>query len=496
MAGPYLFVGAGMSLRYGSLPSWRDLLSSFANQTGMSFDYYLSGAGGDMPLAATGIAEAFHEHWWKDDTYKESRKKFEGKVPFRASPLKIEIANHLQELIASFKPAPGLEDEFALLQAATIEGVITTNYDGLLSVAFPTFEVFVGQDGLLFSDTQGIAEIYAIHGAATDPESLVLTQSDYVAYDERNAYLAAKLMTIFVEHPVIFLGYSFNDPNIHKTLLSIVHGLRDRTVEKLQDRLIFVEWQAGAKPTIERTQMSVDGHLLPIIRLVVPDWRDVFASLGERQHALPARTLRFLKEQVYEIVRSNDPKGLLYAMSDIDSETAKDVSIVFGVGAKVSSVGIVGLDRHDILRDVLEDPAGAYPPADVLEKIVQKLPSTTWFPIYKYLREAGHLTKKGAVKDEALLKPSVLKRFDAMENQIKLSLPDVTPEAMSDLTEKHDAAWIFTRALELPAYTRDAAGLRTYLIENLPKYRINGWWAAQYVKAVIAYEKIRFGMGS
>ena len=85
MAGPYLFVGAGMSLRYGALPSWRDLLSSFADRTGMSFDYYLSRAGGDMPLAATGIAEAFHEHWWKDDAYKKSRKKFEGQVPFRHS---------------------------------------------------------------------------------------------------------------------------------------------------------------------------------------------------------------------------------------------------------------------------------------------------------------------------------------------------------------------------------------------------------------------------
>lgn len=38
-----------------------------------------------MPLAATGIAEAFHEHWWKDDAYKKSRKKFEGQVPFRHS---------------------------------------------------------------------------------------------------------------------------------------------------------------------------------------------------------------------------------------------------------------------------------------------------------------------------------------------------------------------------------------------------------------------------
>lgn len=61
-----------------------------------------------------------------------------------------------------------------------------------------------------------MGEIYKIHGSCNNSESIVITENDYSVYNKRNAYLSAKLLTIFLEHPIIFLGYSLNDSNIKK----------------------------------------------------------------------------------------------------------------------------------------------------------------------------------------------------------------------------------------------------------------------------------------
>lgn len=495
LASPYLFVGAGFSLRYGSFFSWPDLLAHFAEKTGRSFEYYRSAAGGDLPLAASKVAEAFHEVWFTSDEYKAQVEQWSGRVPNISSPLKIEISRLLDERLDKFEVAPERAAEWALLKSATIDGAITTNYDGLLLKAFPEYVQFIGQDGLLFSDTQGIAEVYAIHGATAEPDSLVLTAEDYEEYEKRNAYLAAKLMTIFVEHPVVFLGYSFNDPNVHAMLNSIVGGLQGSSVEKLRDRLIFVEWDPAAAPSIESTVFPISGHLLPVTRLTVPDWVDIFEALGERKHALPARTLRILKEQVYDIVLTRDPKERLVAYADIDSAEAKDISVVFGVGAKLAATGIVGLTREDIIRDVLDNPSGGLPAADILSMHISKIPAEYWYPVHKYLREAGHLDAKGNIIDPAALPARVVEIAARNAAAVTTRVRYRHRKSMAYLAEHHDWHWIFNNALDLPSYISEASDLRTYLIENTDKTLEGPWWKTQYSKGIVAYDYIRFGLG-
>lgn len=494
LGGPFLFVGAGLTRRYAGLPNWEGLLRRFAGFTDKPYEYYLGAAGSDLPLTASKIAEEFYEVWWNAPEYEASRQENSGAVTDGASALKIEVSRFVDDELAKSTIPAELTDEWELLRQATVDGIITTNYDGLLKEAFPDFEVFVGQEQLLFADTQGIAETYMIHGSAAEPESLVLTQEDYKDYQARNPYLAAKLLTIFVEHPVLFLGYSLGDANVNGILHSLVQGLRAKNIDKLQKRLIFVEWKQNGDATISETVVMVDGVTIPITRVIVPDFREVFGALGARERAIPAKWLRILKEQVYEIVLSNDPRDRLVAYADIDSATAEDISVVFGVGAKMAIEGIVGLPRLKLFADVLDNPDGAYPAAEIVERLLPTFPTRSWFPVFKYLRGAGLVADDGSITDATKVPRKVATRA-ALHRRVVVTTPPAGKrrQRMARITAKYDDRWIFTEALNMPGHTNDPDGFRDYLVAKEPLSHTNAWWAGQYGKLIVAYDYMKYG---
>ena len=209
---------------------------------------------------------------------------------------------------------------------------------------------------MLFSNPQGIGEIYKIHGSCDLPNTLILTAEDYVQFDKRNAYLAAKLLTSFVEHPVIFLGYSLSDANIQSVIRSIANCLTQKNIDQLRERLIFVQWNPQAKSDISPYTMLIDDFTINVIRIQVPDFIEIFEALAGLSRNFPAKLLRRLKEHVYTLVLHDDPKSQL-SVIDLDDAMRDDVDVVFGVGIKdrLGRKGYVGIDRWNLIDDVVQE---------------------------------------------------------------------------------------------------------------------------------------------
>ena len=239
-AGPFLFVGSGFSRRYLGLEDWNGLLSKFCNGL-RPYEYYLSKANGNLPAVANLMSEDFNEYWWSSDAYEGSRNKNQGKVKDITSALRIEICEYLKSVSVGKYKESDYSDELDLISQLNVDGIITTNWDQLLEELFPDYKVYIGQKELLFSNPQSIGEIYKIHGCSSRSKSLVLNDEDYSEFNERNAYLAAKLITIFVEHPVLFIGYSVSDENIASLLLSVSKCIGESAGEQLKNNLIFVQ---------------------------------------------------------------------------------------------------------------------------------------------------------------------------------------------------------------------------------------------------------------
>ena len=89
---------------------------------------------------ASAIATDFSKVWWEDDAYVDSREEFPDPETVE-SPLKIEIGRYLTESLSEIPTSGALNDELELLRSAVIEGIITTNYDGLLETVFPLYKI-------------------------------------------------------------------------------------------------------------------------------------------------------------------------------------------------------------------------------------------------------------------------------------------------------------------------------------------------------------------
>lgn len=390
-AAPFLFVGSGFSRRYLNLPDWKQLLQKFCSIE--KFEYYMSSAGKDLPEVASLMAEDFHEIWWNSPEYKENRILYHGQSEDRTSALRFGICRY----IASLTSAPinfvdGLAAEIDALRNLNIEGVITTNWDNLAELLYPDYRVYVGQDELLFSNPQSIGEIYKIHGGAERPHSLVLTASDYSEFRAKNPYLASKLITLFVEHPMVFIGYSLTDKNIRALLHAVASVLTQDKLDKLSENLVFVQRAHGEEPSHAKTVMALEDGNLPITIIRTDDFLPIYEALDAVKRKIPARILRYCKEQLYELVKTSDVSNKMHVVDANTIKKKEDVEFVIGVGVAAERAGAIGykaINAYDLFEDVLFE-RNIFDAKCILKDTAPILGmSSNFIPIFKYLRDAG-----------------------------------------------------------------------------------------------------------
>lgn len=412
---PFLFIGAGFSRRYMNTPSWEELLTYCSGITredapNISFKFYEMNASYSkeedrLPAIASEIKKDFDKKWLGDKNFRQNHPIDDNE----SDPFHAFVSQYIGTFEWDKNTYKNEIDNFKNVCGSSIAGIITTNYDCLLD-KFSNFTVYVGQSELLVSDPQELAEIYKIHGCITKPNSIILTKEDYDEYRKKTQYLSAKLITIFMEHPIIFLGYSLKDSDILeliKTITGCFDSKDEQKLKKFQNRLFFVDYKPDEVPAISEYGIKYDNYdLLITKRIQVSDFDIIYRSLLNYRQKISVKTLRVFKKGFVEFTKTNKPNEYIQLM-DIDNDrlNGKDLALYFGLKNQIQ--GLVGKTISELFLDILYDNFG-YTPDEILYTFIpSKISSNPGLPVCKYIA----LSKRNSILPEKIKPPKDINSF-------------------------------------------------------------------------------------
>lgn len=357
---PFLFVGAGLTKRYLNTENWEELLRKFSTEISgnqFQYDYYSNKVSetdyyGKQPKIASLLEKDYNEAILIKPEHEEFRNRNREMIQKGVSPFKIAISEYLKSVSIDFNNKE--IDMLKKIAVRNISGVITTNYDLFLESIFDGYKVYIGQEELIFSDIFEIGEIYKIHGSITDPSSIIITSEDYKNFEDQYAYLIAKILTIFLEYPIIFLGYSIQDRNIQNILKSIAGCLKQDKLAILKDRFIFIEYSESLESLSTYSKTFENGKIIEMTKVTTNDFMGIYSAINEVKAKYNPKVIRKLRKDIYEMTQVNIPTSAIVAtgFENID-KIDENTNFILGVG--VSNVAGHYIKAEQIYEDVILD---------------------------------------------------------------------------------------------------------------------------------------------
>ena len=314
------------------------------------------------------LTPAFHSWAWG-----KGKSKFDSTLFFPdAQPrdfLKYFVAQHLTKGMPSdlSKVTPlALKKEISLLQSTHPHSIITTNYDNLCELIFPDYAKIVGQK-IIRAPGLSVGEIFKMHGCTSDYKEIVLTTSDYESWTQRKKYLSAKLLTYFLEHPLLIVGYGAQDPNVLSILRDIDEILA--SPDSLVPNIFYVIYDKDiSEKSTPPSDMLIDlgsGASMRVNALYASDFSwiySAFAANASLENVSP-KVLRGLLARTYDLVRHDIPRmGIQVDFATLEQAVTSD-------GSLPKLLGITGLGDADMFN-------AAYP--HTLTAVAKKLGFKTW----------------------------------------------------------------------------------------------------------------------
>src|SRR5690625_777287 len=427
---PVLFIGSGLSRRYIGLPDWESLLESvynFLDNKDFHYKHFKAkvkntlsrknmSVGEINALIASRLKEKFNKYYFESNLVNEYPEWLNENV----SPFKMCISSQLENYIVSEEKI----DEIELFKKlrGKLHSIITTNYDTFIEdlFEFRKESIFIGQHQLFNSTSVEIDELYKLHGCVSMPERILITKEDYDDFTKKAKLFSAKLMTLISENPIVFLGYSIQDPNVQGTLSNFVSCLTKSQIEQLKNHFYIINYKRNEKQLIEEKYMfdakSYDGtHVtFPVTIINTDNYAELYKQLYKLNPAMNISVVKQVKRIVKEIVvkatkNTNKIDPILTVMIDdleqISSEEYDKLEIAAGKAKTIGELGYGIKHKVEVFEDVLFNNKYLDPKRVLMGTYENHyLKIRTNIPIYKYISKVNHSVVKNLPRVKSYIK--------------------------------------------------------------------------------------------
>lgn len=405
---PVLFVGSGISKRYlHNYPNWEELLElSYKKITPDPYAYqrHLDSLSRKFDNSfeintnlASIIEDEFNDAFYSHKLKLRIGSKDQKWVSRNISPYKMFLSHYFKKINLHRNPKLHAEiDQFKQLKNK-ISAVITTNYDTFLEDVIFTedYEVFCHQHELFSSNSYNIAEIYKIHGSVSDANSIVITKKDYDSFNRSRKLFIAKMLTLFAESPIIFLGYSFTDTNIQEIVADFLSCLAPENMKNIEEHFVFVSYKSGVEELkeIKRIITTFDGSQIPITEVETDNFLMLFKTLNKITPGISPTRIRQTKRLVKKIVEHNvateDVNSVLIDIDDLNKVDTSSMPLAIAIGEKDTLFSKLGYDVVPvdvIIEDVLFDNKNLNSTSMCMNRF-KSITSNSLTPVFKYVSD-------------------------------------------------------------------------------------------------------------
>ncbi len=360
---PILFIGSGFTKRYAKGPNWEELLGLLAKNCPLidkDFAYYKQAHGNDLTKIGSVFSQLYHEWAWN-----AGRKNFPQEYFAANTSSDIFIKHAVADILAPLGPdakgsygSPELDAEITALKAISAHAIVTTNYDEVIEPLFPDYERVISQQ-ILRKPFLAIGEIFKIHGCRSAPDTIVINEADYQRFEDDHKYLSAKLLTYFIEHPLIFIGYRASDPNIKKILSDVDRMIRAQEYE-LVPNIYILEWDETqdekSYPPRDKVLAVTPDRNIRIKSITAKSFEWVFRAFGQAGNLekIDTKLLRALMARAVSLVRSDIPKKQVeidFKMLEHAVESGENFANLFGV-TSVGDSSKINLTHRYVITEV------------------------------------------------------------------------------------------------------------------------------------------------